>query len=47
MACLEETYEHWKANNDKRLVNWDQEEQGPEGYEENEGYVSDFFIPSH
>ena len=44
-ACLEETYEHWKMDNDKRLADWDQEEQGPEGYEENEGYISDFFIP--
>ena len=45
MAHLEETYEHWKANNDKRLKEWDAEEWGPEGYEENEGYVFDFFIP--
>ena len=44
-AHLEETYEHWKTDNDKRLADWDQEDQGPEGYEENEGYVSDFFIP--
>ena len=44
-ACLEETYKHWKADNDKRLMDWDQEEQGPERYEENEGYISDFFIP--
>ena len=45
MACLKETYEHWKADNDKRLTNWDQEDWGPEGYEENEGYIFDFFIP--
>ena len=45
MACLEETYKHWKANNDKKLKDWDAEEQGPEGYEENEGYVFDFFLP--
>ena len=45
MACLKETYKHWKADNDKRLTDWDQEDWGPEGYEENEGYVSNFFIP--
>ena len=45
MAHLEETYEYWKTDNDKRLADWDQEEWGPEGYEENEGYVSDFFLP--
>ena len=44
-ACLEETYEHWKADNDKRLTDWHQEDWGPEGYKENEGYISDFFIP--
>ena len=26
MAHLEETYKHWKANNDKRLKEWDAEE---------------------
>ena len=46
MACLEETYKHWKTDNDKRLVDLDQEDRGPEGYEENEGYVSNFFIPT-
>ena len=45
VAHLEETYEHWKADSDKRLADWDQEEQGPEGYEENKGYISNFFIP--
>ena len=44
-AWLEETYEHWKADNNKSLANWDEEEQGPEGYEENKGYIFDFFIP--
>ena len=44
-ACLEETYKHWKADSDKRLADWDQEEWGPEGYKENEGYIFDFFIP--
>ena len=44
-AHLEETYEHWKTDSNKRLTDWDQEDRGPEGYEENEGYVSDFFIP--
>ena len=44
-AHLEETYEHWKADSNKRLTDWDQEEQGPEGYKEIEGYVSNFFIP--
>ena len=44
-AHLEETYEHWKTDNDKRLTDWDQENWGPEWYEENKGYVSDFFIP--
>ena len=32
-------------DNDKRVADWDQEEQGPEGYEENKGYISNFFIP--
>ena len=44
-AHLEETYEHWKADNNKKLKEWDMEEQGLEGYEENEGYIFDFFIP--
>ena len=30
---------------DRRDIEWEQESQGPEGYEENEGYVFDFFIP--
>ena len=45
MAHLKETYKHWKADTEKRLTDWDREEQGLEGYEENEGYISNFFIP--
>ena len=44
-AHLEATYEHWKEDMDQRDAEWEQESQGPEGYEENEGYVFDFFIP--
>ena len=44
-ARLEATYEHWKADTDKRDADWEREEWGPEGYEENEGYIFDFFIP--
>ena len=44
-ACLEATYEHWKADMDKRDADWEREEVGPEGYKENKGYVFDFFIP--
>ena len=32
-------------DNDKRLEEWDAEERGPEEYEENKGYIFDFFIP--
>ena len=32
-------------DNDKRLTDWDEEAQGPEEYEENKGYIFDFFIP--
>ena len=45
VACLEETYEHWKADTEKRHNDWDREAWGLEGYEENEGYIFDFFIP--
>ena len=44
-AHLEATYEHWKEDTDRRDAEWEQESQGPEGYEENEGYIFDFFIP--
>ena len=44
-ACLEATYEHWKVDTDRRDTDWEREDQRPEGYEENEGYVFDFFIP--
>ena len=45
MACLEATYEHWKADTNRRDADWEREAQGPEGYEENEGYIFNFFIP--
>ena len=45
VARLEATYEHWKEDTDQRDAEWEWESQGPEGYEENEGYVFDFFIP--
>ena len=44
-ACLEETYEHWKEDTDRRDAEWEWGGQAPEGYEENKGYVFDFFIP--
>ena len=44
-ACLEETYKHWKEDTDRWDTDWERGEWGPEGYEENEGYVFDFFIP--
>ena len=44
-AHLEATYEHWKADTDRRDAAWERETEGPEGYEENKGYVFDFFIP--
>ena len=44
-AHLEATYKHWKEDTDRRDAKWEQESRGPEGYEENEGYVFDFFIP--
>ena len=44
-AHLEATYEHWKADTDRRDADWEREAEGPEGYKENKGYVFDFFIP--
>ena len=43
-AHLEVTYKHWKEDTDRRDTKWERESRGPEGYEENEGYVFDFFI---
>ena len=45
MAHLEETYKHWKEDTDGRDAEWERGGQALEGYEENEGYVFDFFIP--
>ena len=42
---MEETYKHWTEDTDRRDVEWERGGQAPEGYEENEGYVFDFFIP--
>src|SRR5580692_10270099 len=43
-AHLEETYKHWKTDRNQKLQQ-DADSQGePEGYEQNEGRVSDFFI---
>ena len=44
-ACLEETYKHWTEDTDWRDMEWERGGQAPEGYEENEGYIFDFFIP--
>ena len=44
-AHLEETYKHWTEDTDQRDMEWERGGQAPEGYEENEGYVFDFFIP--
>ena len=44
-ACLEETYKHWTEDTDQRDKEWERGGQAPEGYEENEGYIFDFFIP--
>ena len=44
-ACLEETYKHWMEDTDRRDAEWERGGQAPEGYEENEGYIFDFFIP--
>src|SRR5580692_11358767 len=44
VACLEETYKHWKTDRDQKLQR-DADSQGqPEGYEQNEGRITDFFI---
>ena len=45
MAHLEATYEHWKEDMDRRDAAWEREAKGLEGYEENEGYIFNFFIP--
>ena len=45
VACLEETYKHWTEDTDQRDAEWERGGQAPEGYEENEGYIFDFFIP--
>ena len=45
MAHLEETYEHWKEDTNQRDAEWERGGQALEGYEENEGYIFDFFIP--
>ena len=45
MACLEETYKHWTEDTDWRDAEWERGGQAPEGYEENKGYIFDFFIP--
>ena len=42
---MEETYKHWTEDTDRRDVEWERGGQAPEGYEENEGYIYDFFIP--
>ena len=44
-AHLEETYKHWTEDTNQRDVEWERGGQAPEGYEENEGYIFDFFIP--
>ena len=45
VACLEETYQHWTEDTNRRDAEWERGGQAPEGHEENEGYVFDFFIP--
>ena len=44
VAHMEETYKHWTEDTDWRDNEWERQGQAPEGYEENEGYVFDFFI---
>ena len=44
-ACLEETYKHWMEDTDQQDEEWEKGGQAPEGYEENKGYIFDFFIP--
>ena len=41
---MEETYKHWTEDTNQRDKEWERGGQAPEGYEENEGYVFDFFI---
>ena len=45
VARLEETYKHWTEDTNRRDAEWERGGQAPEGYEENEGYIFDFFIP--
>ena len=45
VAHMEETYKHWTKDTNQRDAEWERGGQAPEGYEENEGYVFDFFIP--
>ena len=45
VAHLEETYKHWKEDTNQRDAEWERGGQAPKGYEENEGYIFDFFIP--
>ena len=45
VAHLEATYKHWKEDTNRRDAEWERESWGPEGYEENEGYIFNFFIP--
>ena len=45
-AHLEATYEHWKEDTNWRDAAWEREAEGPEGYEENKGYIFNFFIPA-
>ena len=45
MAHLEETYKQWMEDTNRRDTEWERGGQVPEGYEENEGYIFDFFIP--
>ena len=44
-AHMEETYKHWTKDTDWRYEEWERGGRAPEGYEENEGYIFDFFIP--
>ena len=45
VACMEETYKHWTEDTNQRDEEWEREGRAPKGYEENEGYIFDFFIP--
>ena len=44
-ARMEETYKHWMEDTDQRDMEWERGGQAPEGYEENKGYIFNFFIP--